>query len=142
MEDFFLATLLFLVYFSFVSWLIVPDTQVSHSVTADSNPTLSLAVLQETFPVEPNPDEKASARPKIQIDTVTQRQSLEEMLNSVELDTLQLRPARKIASQLGIKQKVHGKDQPLSWLRAQIKKRLEEEPQNVVPVIYEVLGVA
>ncbi|MBE9117208.1 hypothetical protein IQ249_15010 [Lusitaniella coriacea LEGE 07157] len=139
MEDFFLATFLFLVYFSFFCWLITPDTQVSRSVTEDSNPALSLSVLRDTFSVEPDPDEEAEAQ-KVQV--ATQEPSLEELLKGVELDTLQLRPARKVASRLGIKQKVRGKDQPLSWLRAQIKKRLEEEPQNVVPVIYEVLGVA
>lgn len=65
--------------------------------------------------------------------------SLEELLSEVDLDHLKLRPARKIASRLGITQKVNSKDQPLSWLRAQIKKHLAEaeKPQEIAQVIRE-----
>jgi hypothetical protein len=65
--------------------------------------------------------------------------TLEELLLGIDLDKLQLRPARKIASRLNIQQKVNGKDQPLGFLRAQIKKRLNEQPQEVAPVISEIL---
>jgi hypothetical protein len=41
----------------------------------------------------------------------------------------------KETTPLGIQQKVGGKDQPLSWLRAQIKKRLEENRAEVAPII-------
>ncbi len=64
---------------------------------------------------------------------------IEELLQDIELDTLQLRPARKICGKLGIQQKVNGKDAPLSWLRAQIKSRLTEKPQETAPVIMSVL---
>ena len=65
--------------------------------------------------------------------------SLEELLEGIDLDKLPLRKARKIASRLGIKQKVNQRAQPLSWLRAQIKKRLTEssQPQAVARVIRE-----
>lgn len=46
-------------------------------------------------------------------------------LAEINLDTLQLRPARKMAKMLGIAQKVNGKDQPLLWLRVQIKAKLQ-----------------
>jgi hypothetical protein len=65
--------------------------------------------------------------------------TLEQLLLGIDLDKLQLRPARKIASRLNIAQKVGGKDQPLFFLRAQIKKRLSEQPQEVAPVIEEIL---
>jgi len=64
--------------------------------------------------------------------------TLEQLLLGIDLDKLQLRPARKIASRLNIAQKVGGKDQPLGFLRAQIKKRLSEQPQEVAPVIWEI----
>ncbi len=65
--------------------------------------------------------------------------SLEELLDGIDLDKLPLRKARKIASRLGIKQKLNQRDKPLSWLRAQIKKRLTEssQPQDVASVIRE-----
>jgi hypothetical protein len=65
--------------------------------------------------------------------------TLEQLLKGIDLDKLQLRPARKIAGRLNIQQKVNGKDQPLGFLRAQIKKRLSEQPQEVAPVIEEIL---
>jgi hypothetical protein len=65
--------------------------------------------------------------------------TLEQLLLGIDLDNLQLRPARKIAGKLNIQQKVNGKDQPLGFLRAQIKKRLNEQPQEVAPIIEEVL---
>ena len=65
--------------------------------------------------------------------------SLEELLDGIDLDKLPLRKARKIASRLGLKQKLNQRDKPLSWLRAQIKKRLTEssQPQAVASVIRE-----
>jgi hypothetical protein len=65
--------------------------------------------------------------------------TLEQLLEGIDLNKLQLRPARKIASRLNIAQKVGGKDQPLGFLRAQIKTRLNEQPQEVAPVIEEIL---
>lgn len=38
-------------------------------------------------------------------------------LQGINIEKLQLRPARKIAKALNIAQKVHGKDAPVSWLR-------------------------
>ena len=59
-------------------------------------------------------------------------QSIAEALQVIDIDTLQLRPARKIAKALGIAQKVNGKDQPLSWLKAQIQAKLQQ-PQPLSP---------
>jgi hypothetical protein len=72
-----------------------------------------------------------------------------ELNNSitVDIDKIDLRTARKIASaikksvkpksDLIIKQKVNGKSVPLAWLQAQIKNRLEIAPEIVQPIIQE-----
>ena len=80
-------------------------------------------------PVEPLPDPEQPAVPP----------SLEEILLDIDIEHLQLRPARKIAKALGIAQKVNKKDQPLSWLRAQIKKHIEQVPAETAQVITSVL---
>lgn len=78
---------------------------------------------QHTAPTTPKPV-AFTASPKIE---------------SVDLDELKLRPARKIASRLGIKQKMNGRDQPLDWLRGQIIQKLQAKPQETAPIIKEVL---
>ena len=57
----------------------------------------------------------------------------------IDLDTLTLRKARKVAKALGIRQKVNGKDQPKKWLIAQIKQRVLVEPKDIMK-IQEVLA--
>ena len=66
----------------------------------------------------------------------TSELALDALLADVDLDTLQLRPARKIARALGIAQKVNAKDQPLYWLRSQIKNKLQQS-QEVSPEAIE-----
>lgn len=56
--------------------------------------------------------------------------TLDELFLGIDINKLQLRLARKIASSLGISQKVNGRDQKLSWLRAQIKAKLQQ-PQEL-----------
>ncbi|MBD2666934.1 hypothetical protein B6N60_04938 [Richelia sinica FACHB-800] len=66
---------------------------------------------------------------------------------TVDIDKIDLRTARKIASaikkstnpksDLIIKQKVNGKNVPLAWLQAQITNRLEIAPEVVQPIIQE-----
>jgi hypothetical protein len=68
--------------------------------------------------------------------------TLEELLEGIDLDTLPLRAARKIAGKLGIAQKVNGKDAPLAWLRTQIKNRLSDLPIETAPIILAVMTVA
>jgi hypothetical protein len=84
--------------------------------------------------------------PEVEINTPQSRQhhapTLEELLEGIDLDTMPLRPARKIAGKLGIAQKVKGKDAPLAWLRAQIKNRLSEKPIETAPIILAVMTVA
>ncbi len=57
---------------------------------------------------------------------VTVKMALDELLADIELDKLQLRPARKIAKLLNIPQKLNSKDKPLSFIRGQIKAKLQQ----------------
>lgn len=71
------------------------------------------------------------------------KSKLDELLTEVNLEKLQLRPARKIASLLGIAQKVNGKDQPLSFLRGQIKSKLQQWqslPAETVEIVQQLLA--
>jgi hypothetical protein len=65
-----------------------------------------------------------------------------EIASELDIDNLKLRPARKLAAALKIKQKVNGKDQPLPWLRAQIKKALQDKPEMMSKAVEIVHTVA
>lgn len=54
-------------------------------------------------------------------------ESVKELLGGINVDTLKLRPARKLAKLLGIAQKIDGKDQNLEFLKKQIKLKLQQE---------------
>lgn len=100
----------------------------------DEKPNLKFYLESEAVteppapPVEPVPDPEQPAVPPL----------LEEILLDIDIEHLQLRPARKIAKALNIAQKVNGRDQPLSFLRAQIKAKLQQ-PQEVLAEALEVL---
>lgn len=61
---------------------------------------------------------------------ITAEPTLDELFSGIDIDKLQLRLARKIAKALGISQKVNGRDQKLSWLKAQIQAKLQH-PQEL-----------
>jgi len=129
METLAFATLLFVVYFCTACCFFY----------SPNNSTSQLHFEPEKFNKEPiaepvaDTEESGVDEPKKNPETIL------ELLSGVDLDKLQLRPARKIAGKLGIQQKVNGKDQPLSWLRAQIKKHFSEKPIETAPVIVEAL---
>lgn len=58
-----------------------------------------------------------------------------ELLIGVDIDTLKLREARKLAKSLGIAQKVNGKGQTLAFLRSQIKAKLQQETSRLPEVV-------
>jgi len=139
MEDFATGLFFFCIYFSFVCWLITPSessvavahaTPLENQVPAATAPTMS--DYAAAFAVEPMPDLEA------------QGQELRgaEKLEVIDVEKIGIRKARKIAKQLKIRQKVNGKDQPLGWLRRQIQKRLEEEPQTTTVIVQQVLSAA
>lgn len=108
---------------------------------ADKREPATAPVEATIAPVETEPAQVTVKEPT-NVEDATESQispTLEQLLLGIDLDKLQLRPARKIAGRLNIQQKVNGKDQPLGFLRAQIKKRLSEQPQEVAPVISEIL---
>jgi len=148
MQDFLFATVLFVAYFSYVCCLLSERTSGSNFPSAQQKKEVASSTLVENlWDEQPIRITKAlGAEVDLEAEVVSStlelpnlELTLEELLLGIDLDTLQLRPARKICSRLGIQQKVNSKDAPLSWLRAQIKTKLSEKPTEVVPVIQEVL---
>jgi len=144
MQDITFATLLFVAYFC-----------AACCFCYSPRPKNSIPATTKTVPLEPTEAEDLvqdlwEAEESItlaqalsaEFDPANQEPTLEELLCEIDIDSLQLRPARKICSRLGIQQKVNGKDAPLSWLRSQIKSRLSEKPTEVAPIIQEVLEAA
>jgi hypothetical protein len=86
---------------------------------------------------------KAEFAPNIQLDT--------DPLNLpfIQVDSLTLRQCRTVIRALNstlpksdrIRLKLNKKDAPTDWLKAQIKKQLENQPQQVSPIIEDVLKV-
>ena len=82
-------------------------------------------------------------KPLLLLPQVTAEPNLNELLSTIDIDKLQLRRARQIAKALGIAQKVNKKDQPISWLRAQIKAKLQqpqELPTTAILAVRELLA--
>ncbi|MEC4804101.1 MAG: hypothetical protein SAJ12_21185 [Jaaginema sp. PMC 1079.18] len=103
----------------------VRTTQTPPKAPQPPQSVLTLSQLKTAFAVEPDPDTEAA----------TPAQDTIPPIDPKAIDKLKLRQARKIASQLGIRQKINGKDQPLSWLRSQIKQRLKTDTEVAVPII-------
>lgn len=104
----------------------VRTTQTPPKAPQPPQSVLTLSQLKTAFAVEPDPDSEVP---------VTPAQKTLPPIDPKAIDKLKLRQARKIASQLGIRQKINGKDQPLSWLRSQIKQRLKTDTKVAVPII-------
>jgi len=169
METLVFATLLFCAYFCFACWFFYnPSTTTADTTTLVAAVNLTATSLAQRVAFETESattlkeelEEDAIEEPAaaIEEETVEDQEpepvqaeveestkesqtspTIEQRMEGIDLDKLQLRPARKIAGKLNIQQKVNGKDQPLSFLRAQIKKRLNEQPQEVAPMIQEIL---
>lgn len=67
----------------------------------------------------------------------TTKSATKELLVGVNVDTLKLRDARKLAKALGIAQKVDGRDQKLESLRSQIEFKLQ---QSLLPNVESVVS--
>ena len=75
--------------------------------------------------------------------TATAKLKLVKLLSDIDIDKLQLRPARKIAKALNIAQKINGRDQTLSFFRSQIKAKLQQSEAlsaETVKVLREALA--
>lgn len=159
MESFALATLLFCVYFVAACCFLYKPNQSLNSeqfslllreageeTTPSAPPAPSALFVDQSITIAQALSSDLDPEPEVEILSAQSRQhyvpTLEELLEGIDLDTMPLRPARKIAGKLGIAQKVNGKDAPLAWLRAQIKNRLSDLPQQTAPIILEVMTVA
>jgi len=146
MESLAFATLLFVAYFcAACCFFYSPSPKNSIPATTESVPLEATEVedlRQDLWESEQTITVNYEPQPEPTPESPNQEPTLEQLLADIDLDTLQLRPARKICSRLGIQQKVNGKDAPLSWLRSQIKSRLSEKPTEVAPIIQEVLEAA
>lgn len=153
MEDMMCGFLLFVLFYGFFGWLFfVPSVAAeAQSACAESawemNQSGEIVVRHEdgrvttVTPIESQLKDLLWDNTQEVTNTVTevqQKPTVEELLDGVEVEKITLRKARKIASRLGLRQKVHGKDQPKAWLVAQIAKRLETQPEATAAVIKEV----
>lgn len=71
----------------------------------------------------------APARTVDNVELSANRAISKELLRDINVDTLKLREARKLAKVLGVAQKVNGRDQKLAFLRSQIKLKLQQSLQ-------------
>ena len=154
MEDMMFGFLLFVMFYGFFGWLFLVPAE-AHDSCAES----TWEINQSGEIVVPHEDDRVTTVEPIEsqlkdilwdnteevTETVTEVQekpTVEELLDGIEVEKITLRKARKIASRLGIRQKVNGKDQPKAWLVAQIAKRLENQPEATAAVIKEVYKIA
>ena len=144
MQDIAFATLLFVAYFcTACCFCYSPSPKNSNLTTTESvplEPTENEEFIEDLW--EPEESITLTQALSAEFDPANQEPTLEELLCEIDIDSLQLQPARKICGKLGIQQKVNGKDAPLSWLQSQIKSRLTEKPTEVVSVIQKVLEAA
>lgn len=102
-------------------WML-PVEDIAKEITESSSP---IQYQHKPLLLLPQAQEVVGERSPISVSAKT---VLDELLVRVDLEKLQIRPARKIAKVLGIAQKVNGRDQPLSFLRSQIKNKLQQSP--------------
>ncbi|MBE9044323.1 hypothetical protein IQ255_07890 [Pleurocapsales cyanobacterium LEGE 10410] len=156
MEDMMFGFLLFVLFYGFFGWLFFVPAE-AHDSDAESawemNRSGEIVVRHQdgrittVEPIESQLkdllwDNTEEVTETVTVTEVQQKPIVEELLDGVQVENITLRKARKIASRLGLRQKVNGKDQPKAWLVAQIAKRLETEPQVTAAVIKQVCDLA
>lgn len=82
----------------------------------------------------------APAKTVEEVKVSANRATSKELLGDIDVDSLKLREARKLAKSLGIAQKINGKDQKLAWLRRQIKAQLQQTQSLQPEVVAAVRG--
>ena len=133
-----------------------PSEKLSAELAPDFVPLLNEiasfpAVAESAATPEPTEEQrlsfslqvKAEFASNIQLDTDTFN------LPFIQVDSLTLRQCRTVIRALNstlpksdrIRLKLNKKDAPTDWLKAQIKKQLENQPQQVSPIIEDVLKV-
>ena len=150
MEDMMFGLVLFVVYYIVLVWLYAPavessggaweidrDGEIVHHNEILTVPTVK-PIEQQLKDVLWSSDEEVTET----VTEVEHQPTVEELLDGVEIDKITLRKARKIASALGIKQKVNGRDHKKQFLVAQIAKKLRTNPEMVAPIIVEEVRAA
>lgn len=121
-------------------WMLPVDEVLT--IPDKSVPVENMQISPDTMPLRLLPPSKSvSVQPPAL--PVTVKPALDELLAGVDLDSLKLRPARKIAKLLNIPQKLNSKDKPLGFLRAQIKaelQQLEEVPAEAIEAVRGLLA--
>ena len=140
-NDFLFPVQLFLLFFYLFSQLFPPQRQAGHK-TLKPNPTTSTKQTQNPLPAVKETSTESiplvqPQKPEAKIlDTVTTPiDSTDSAVKVLELETLRLPQAKKIAKYLGIKQSVKGKAKRVKQLRAEIQQHLEQNPSLVPNVI-------
>ncbi len=103
-------------------------------------PTAEVLASAKLTQVQPKPIPllaQALAVDEVQLSTA--QSTIEDLLIGVDVNTLKLRQARKIAKALGIAQKVNGRDQKLEFLRNQIKLKLQQAKFEIVQSVAQEL---
>ena len=153
MEDMMLGCFLFVLFYGFLCWLVYDPTKSSELADSawEMNDAGEIVVRNEAGAVSTVKPIEQQLKDCLwdNVDKVTEtvvevetKPTVAELLNGVEVEKITLRKARKIASALGIRQKVGGKYQPKDWLLKQIAKKLEVNPEEVAPIIVEKVRAA
>ncbi len=146
MEDMMFGLFLFVIFYGFLYWLILEPSEeastaedTAWNMNQDGDIVLRNEKGQVTTitPIERQLHDVLWESDKVTTAVTKRLESpiAPTNLKDIEVDTITLRTARKIAKALNIRQKVGGKDQPKKWLVAQIKKALEDNPKKVAPII-------
>lgn len=149
LNDILFPILLFVVYFCAASiWLHSNRSpENADTITEQLNTTTTAISYKQAFSEEfdpsPEPELEEISCASIDADIASPpaEEPTPEPIPSVDVSKLPLREARKVAKQLGIKQKVNGKDAPVSWLRAQIQQKLAEDA-SIAAVVADCLRAA
>ena len=145
-NDFLFPVQLFFVFFYLFSQIFPPQRKAGHK-TLKPKPTTPRKTTQNPLPAEkptvaesnplaqPQPQKRDVEIP----DTVTP--PIDSAVKVLELETLRLPQAKKVAKYLGIKQSIKGKAKRVKQLRTEIQQHLEQNPSLVPNVIIHLADI-
>ena len=143
-NDMLLPVVLFVMCFNFFSRLFPPQRQVGHK-TLKPNPKTPTKQTQNPLPADKKVSTESTSvaqpqKPKAEkLDTVTI--PTDSAVKVLELETLRLPQAKKVAKYLGIKQSIKGKAKRVKQLRTEIRQHLEQNPSLVPNVIIHLADI-
>ena len=147
-NDFLFPIQLFILFFYLFSQIFPPQRKTGHKILKP-NPTTPRQTTQNPLPAEKqtvaesNPLAQPQPQPQkrdVEIpDTVTP--PTDSAIKVLELETLRLPQAKKVAKYLGIKQSIKGKAKRVKQLRTEIQQHLEQNPSLVPNVIIHLADI-